>query len=326
MTGPADPSATPSRLRWLREQVFGPRGRAALARALGVSPSTYNYYEKGRQPPSDLLARAAEVTGADLTWLLTGRGVAFPERPTAGGDRVLSHPAEEAFARFAGCLPDVPTAPAARTALRSLLLGIEEAAPSPDHLWQPAVFAPTPTAIPLLGRTAAGLSASWDAWFTGNAQEDVLETLLASIESVAASRRPALVAAPDPQVEATRPADPTAELIQLAVPTPDGVTEFLNMPGLGHVEPGTFALRVDGESMAPRIRDGDIVVSRRGAKPLPGHTAIVKQRGRIGVTVKLWRPEGNRVHLIPIHESYDPDVLPVRQVVWACRVLWLVRL
>jgi len=314
-----------SRLARLREQVFGPRGRAALARAINLSPSTYNYYEKGRQPPADVLARVAEATGADLTWLLTGRGEPYPE-PAAGGDTLLSPPAEKAFDRFDRHIPQHRSTPAARNAFRSLLADIEASAPSPERLWQPAAFTPTPTSIPILGRTAAGIPACWDAWFADEEQADTLGALLEAVESAPASRRLAEVTAPDPQVEAARPVDPTAELIQLASPSPEGVAEFLNVPGLGQVEPGTFALRVDGESMAPRIRDGDIVVSHRGAAPLPGHTAIVRRRGRIGVTVKLWRPEADRVHLIPIHASHDPDVFPLVEVVWACRVLWLVRL
>ena len=313
------------RLTQLRAAVFGPRGRAAFARALGVSPSTYNYYEKGRQPPSDLLARAAEVTGADLTWLMTGHGEAFVDPGDRGGDTRLSHPARQALDRFAQATAGTPQ-PAARIALEALLGEIEEAAPSPASLWRPRAFTPTETAIPILGRTAAGLPAEWDAWFTGESDADVLESLLARVETCPAKRRRAAVAPPDPQVEAAAPTDLTAELIQLSAPTPDGIAEFLRAAGLGPLEPGTFALRVDGQSMAPRIRDGDIVVSRRGEPPRAGHTAIVKVRDRIGVTVKLWRPEGDSVHLVPINEACDPGILPRDAVLWACRVLWLVRL
>ena len=325
MPASPDESGLSGRLQRLRESVFGPRGRAAFARALGVSPSTYNYYEKGRQPPSDLLARAAEVTGADLTWLMTGRGKPFPEPADAGGDTRLSPPALAVLERFAAAAGG--TAPSvARTALESLLREIEAAAPSPGSLWHPGAFGPDESAIAILGRTAAGLPADWDAWFTGESDAEVLESLLAGVERSPAKRRRASVAAPDPQVEAAAPADPTAELIQLSDPTPAGVAEFLRLPGVGRPARGTFGLRVDGESMAPRIREGDIVVSRRDEPPREGQTAIVKIRDRIGVTVKLWRTEGDRVHLVPINEAHDPGVFPREAVLWACRVLWLVRL
>ena len=56
----------------LRRKHFGPRGKARFARALGISPSTYSYYEKNRVPPPSLLVQMARLTGANLDWLLTG--------------------------------------------------------------------------------------------------------------------------------------------------------------------------------------------------------------------------------------------------------------
>lgn len=313
-----------ARLADLRRQVFGERGRAAFARALGVSPSTYNYYEKGRPPPADLLARAAEVTGADLGWLLTGRGEAFPAQAETACDTQLSQPARSILERFAPGGAAAPEA-AARAAMRALLRQMESTTAAWAETWQPHRFEPTPTSIPILGRTAAGLSAAWDAFFAGKEESDVLERLIRQVEGADGRRRPGHLSAADPHGEPAQPRDTTAFVTQLAAPTPDGVIEFLDVPGLGAVEPGTFALRVDGDSMAPRLRDGDLVVSHRRAEPEPGCTAIVRLRERIGVTVKLWRPEGDRVHLIPINEAYDPHVWLRSDMLWACRVLWLVR-
>jgi SOS-response transcriptional repressor LexA len=117
-----------------------------------------------------------------------------------------------------------------------------------------------------------------------------------------------------------------ALLTQLSAPTPEGIVEFLDLPGAGPLGLGTFALRVDGDSMAPRLLDGDLVVSRRDAAPQAGMMAIVKVRDRIGVTAKLWRPEGDRVHLVPINEAHEPAVYHRSEIAWACRVLWVVRL
>jgi transcriptional regulator with XRE-family HTH domain len=60
------------RLKQVRIQVCGPRGQSHFAALLNLSPSTYNYYEKGRIPPVDVLDRAARVTGAPLMWLIRG--------------------------------------------------------------------------------------------------------------------------------------------------------------------------------------------------------------------------------------------------------------
>jgi SOS-response transcriptional repressor LexA len=335
----ADPPTRPDhcgRLASLRQTVFGPRGRAAFARVLDVSPSTYNYYEKGRAPPADLLARAAQVTGADLTWLLTGQGAPFPDRPAPGADNRLSHPAEEIIARFADALAAQPAAPAepaqpeglnsaAVTALRAILAQVEKSLPE-ESTWKPSEAGITPSAIPVVGRTAAGLLAPWEKFFADEENPHVLERLIAQTETRAARRRGAELLAADPTGDPDRPADVTAMLVQLSAPTADGIVEYLELPGLGPLGAGAFALRVDGNSMSPRIRDGDLVVCRRSIPPQPGQTAVVKVRGRIGVTVKLWRPEGGHVHLIPINEACDPSRLVRTDILWACRVLWVVRL
>jgi len=65
------------RLKLVRIQVCGPRGQSHFAALLHLSPSTYNYYEKGRIPPVDVLDRAAKVTGSPLLWLIRGEPTDF---------------------------------------------------------------------------------------------------------------------------------------------------------------------------------------------------------------------------------------------------------
>lgn len=315
------------RLRELRERLFGPRGRARFARALGISPSTYNYYEKGRQPPADLLARAAEVTGARLEWLLTGRGDPFAEGTTAPGAEDLPPALQDALRRFTEAVGDGPGAASARVALGALLGEIRGALAEPSGAERPApTFRLGSRSVPILARTAAGLTAEWEAFFRGQEDPGVLAGLVEGLEGRTGAGRGADLRAADPQPEAARPATGEARLVQLSEPTPEGVVEFLDLPWLPAPDAALFGLRVDGDSMAPRVCDGDIVVCRYGAEPLPGGTAVVRLRGRIGVTVKLWRPEGEKVHLIPINETYDPTVCDLADVLWAWRVLWVVRM
>jgi transcriptional regulator with XRE-family HTH domain len=65
------------RLKQVRIQVCGMRGQSHFAALLHLSPSTYNYYEKGRIPPVDVLDRAAKITGAPLLWLIRGEPMEF---------------------------------------------------------------------------------------------------------------------------------------------------------------------------------------------------------------------------------------------------------
>src|SRR3954469_21519510 len=65
------------RLKQVRVQVCGARGQSHFAALLQLSPSTYNYYEKGRIPPVDVLDRAARVTGSLLLWVIRGEPTDF---------------------------------------------------------------------------------------------------------------------------------------------------------------------------------------------------------------------------------------------------------
>ena len=60
------------RLKQVRVHVCGQRGQSHFAALLQLSPSTYNYYEKGRIPPVDVLDRASRMTEAPLLWLIRG--------------------------------------------------------------------------------------------------------------------------------------------------------------------------------------------------------------------------------------------------------------
>jgi transcriptional regulator with XRE-family HTH domain len=106
---PAENSGICRRVAQLRTQVAGARGKAAFARMLGISPSTYDYYESGRLPPADLLVRMAHVANADLLWLLTGRSHAANGGP---------HPLVR---RTATLLAERPSTAAALSAFLDLL-------------------------------------------------------------------------------------------------------------------------------------------------------------------------------------------------------------
>jgi transcriptional regulator with XRE-family HTH domain len=336
------------RIAKVRNDLYGPRGKAGFAKKLGISPSTYNYYESARIPPAELLVRIADLGGVDLRWLLTGQS--GPAPVPAG------HPAVTRIARL---LADSPKAAQPLGAFVDLLSeslswprkSAEAALPSrpepaPAQAGEPATAAggpgpsgaqPPPSRpmaagmlaraagrrtqdwIPILGRSAAGVPQFWT-----DAEEGTGVTMLEELVRRYARR-------PRRQVTAGLAADDAGggpqpvQIVTLEEPDEANVAEFIVAGRLKRKFPDAFAVRLDGDSMSPEIRHGDIVVCSPSFPAADGSPAVVQLAGQIGVTCKLYRRQGQTVHLVPINEQYPPQSFPAGQVVWAKRVLARVR-
>ena len=65
------------RLTTIREELFGPRGRTAMAELLGIRLTTYVRYEESRQLPADLMAKLFQAKRVNPHWLRWGFGEKF---------------------------------------------------------------------------------------------------------------------------------------------------------------------------------------------------------------------------------------------------------
>ena len=63
-----------SRLREIREELYGGDGVPKLAKMVEVPARTWSNYEAGVTIPGMVILRFIDVTGASPHWLLTGRG------------------------------------------------------------------------------------------------------------------------------------------------------------------------------------------------------------------------------------------------------------
>ena len=63
-----------SRVRMIREELFGQNGGPLLADEIGVPFRTWMNYEDGCTIPAQAILRFIEVTNAEPHWLLTGEG------------------------------------------------------------------------------------------------------------------------------------------------------------------------------------------------------------------------------------------------------------
>ena len=333
------------RIAQVRLELVGPRGKSLFAKKLGLSASTYSYYESSRIPPADVLVRIAEVAEVDLAWLLTGEAGAAAAVPA-------DHPALKRAARLLADHPDAagplrafveilgealqfpdkaadqsgPTSPAEAAAAGvaattapagqadSARPSESKAAPAADQAGDP----PPESWIPVLGRSAAGVLHFWadDAEAAGTT---MLGDLVARYAARTARQvRPA-------RASGDEAADcGSVQIISLSEPQGDA-KEFIAAAALKGRYPDAFAVKIDGESMTPELRHGDLAILSPSVPATSGRIAVVQLARQIGVTCKLYRPVGRTVHLVPINEQFPPATVPADQVIWALRVIALVR-
>jgi len=348
------------RIAQLRLETAGPRGKSAFAKRLALSPSTYDYYEHSRVPPAEVLVRIAEVTGVDLRWLLTGRA-AEPDAvgadspvlrravallancPDAAGPLVAFLDILAEAAKFppkaapgATPLPDA----AARAEREAHGLGREGPAtgtgsaslPPRRAVDRPADAGAPPGGstpidrdaaragwIPILGRSAAGVPRFW-----GEGDEMEGLTTLEALVARHAAAAPRSVRTASATVNGGGEESPV-QIVTLSAPDEHDVVEFVSAPQIKARCPGAFALRIDGDSMAPDIRHGDLVILSPRVPAAEGRPAVVQLEGQIGVTCKLFRRLQDAVHLVPISDRHEIAAFPADQVAWALRVVARVR-
>ncbi len=304
-----------ARIRSMREQYAGRRSKSKFARALNISPSTYNYYENNRIPPIEILLKICEVTGADLEWLLTGRSTEkkFASGPNSGLlqrlDKLFSDNPEwkEAILAFIELLCEQKGIVGG---FRSGVLPSEPARPG----W-----------IPVLGRTAAGMVHFWEQTFLPEPKKAITEL----DELVKKHIGKEIVGSVDGTVSVDLKARPLldgirkqqANLIQVCGQEQEQIVEFVQCEEVHKLFPDSFALHVDGDSMSPRINDGDVVILSPSVPAAQGQISIARVANQIGVTCKLIRTTKTDVHLIPINERYETKVIAKKDLLWALAVL-----
>ena len=320
------------RVKLLRNQYAGNRGKSKFARALGISASTYSYYENNRVPPIEILLKICEVTGADLDWLLTGKET--PKSPISEPKGFAFGPNSSLLRRLDALLGENPDLAEPILAFIELLCekkGIEKEfhskiAPSqmPSAKIPPAKPA-RPGWIPVLGRTAAGMVHFWNQTFLPEPRQAVTEldelvkkhigkAIISSVDGILSIdlRARALVDGLKGK---------QANLIQVSGQEAEQIAEFVQCEEIHKLFPDSFALQVDGDSMSPRINDGDIVILSPSVPAAQGQIGVARVANQIGVTCKLIRSTETAAHLIPINERYETKVVAKKDLLWALAVL-----
>lgn len=85
---------------------------------------------------------------------------------------------------------------------------------------------------------------------------------------------------------------------------------------------GAYALQVQGDSMLPLYRDGDVLIVEPSAPVRRGDRVVVKTTAGEVMAKVLSRRTAERIELLSINEAHPTRMVPARDVEWLARIVW----
>ncbi len=96
--------------------------------------------------------------------------------------------------------------------------------------------------------------------------------------------------------------------------------EEIDLPTLG--EDGSYALEVQGDSMLPLYRDGDIIIVSPAERIRKGDRIVVKTHDGEVMAKILKRRTASQVELVSLNPEHDDRVLALDRIDWMARIIW----
>jgi hypothetical protein len=87
--------AIAKRVAVLRAEMFGARGKAAMARRLGLPLRSWYNYEEGTAIPAEVVLSVIELTSVEPAWLLRERGPKYGPKMPGESDRQAQFPPQD---------------------------------------------------------------------------------------------------------------------------------------------------------------------------------------------------------------------------------------
>ncbi|MEK9753116.1 MAG: helix-turn-helix transcriptional regulator [Rhodospirillaceae bacterium] len=87
-------------------------------------------------------------------------------------------------------------------------------------------------------------------------------------------------------------------------------------------DPHAYALEISADSMAPVLRDGDIVIVSPEANIRRGDRVVVKTKAGEILAKVLLRQTASRIELQSLNPLHEDRVLAVEEIEWLARVIW----
>jgi phage repressor protein C with HTH and peptisase S24 domain len=84
----------------------------------------------------------------------------------------------------------------------------------------------------------------------------------------------------------------------------------------------SYALKVQGDSMLPLYRDGDVLIVEPGARVGKGDRVVVKTDSGEVMAKVLARQSPKEIELQSINPDHPDRVIPAKDVEWLARIVW----
>jgi phage repressor protein C with HTH and peptisase S24 domain len=97
------------------------------------------------------------------------------------------------------------------------------------------------------------------------------------------------------------------------------IVDFPARPGDGS---SVYALEVQGDSMLPLYRDGDVLIVEPGAQVRRGDRVVVRTTGGEVMAKLLHRQTAKRLELTSINPEHPNRVFDFSEIDWIARIVW----
>ena len=98
--------------------------------------------------------------------------------------------------------------------------------------------------------------------------------------------------------------------------------DVVDFPAQPSDRPGVYALEVQGDSMLPLYRDGDILIVEPGAQIRRGDRVVVRSREGEVMAKVLNRQSARSVELISLNPDHPNRSFDVKDIDWMARIIW----
>jgi phage repressor protein C with HTH and peptisase S24 domain len=95
----------------------------------------------------------------------------------------------------------------------------------------------------------------------------------------------------------------------------------IEFPDLGGER--AFALEVQGDSMKPLYRDGDVLIVSTTASIRKGDRVVARLANGEVVAKELRRRTARTVELISLNPDHEDRTVPLAEIAWMARVMWV---